>query len=78
MDSLPNIALEPDPFEDLSIPPELEESLLRHRKHIVELIVSLRSAGITEAQIEASVSVVIASYKGELLNAIKRLMSDRS
>ncbi len=77
MDSLSNIAIEPDPFGDLAIPPALEESLQRHRKHIVELILNLRSAGVTEAQIEASVSVVIASYKTELLQTIKRLMSER-
>jgi hypothetical protein len=65
---------EPDTFHDVEIPPELEESLHRHRENLSRLIISLRSAGISEAQIEESVSVIVASYKDELMQALKTLM----
>jgi len=63
-----------DPFRDLEIPVELEESLQRHREHLARLVVSLRSAGIKDAQIEESVSVIVASYKDELISAMKRMV----
>jgi hypothetical protein len=58
-------------FDDLDIPPGLEASLRRHREHLAALIRSLRSAGIGEEQIDASVSAMLTSYKQELLRAIK-------
>lgn len=63
-----------DTFSDVEIPPELEESLQRHRKNLVRLIITLRSAGISESQIEESVSVIVASYKDELMQALKTFM----
>lgn len=63
-----------DPFSNLQIPPELEASLQRHREHLAQLVTTLRSAGVDEAQIEESVSVIVASYKDELTHAMKRLM----
>jgi hypothetical protein len=35
---------------------------------------SLRSAGVKDAQIEESVSVIVASYKDELIGAMKRMV----
>lgn len=65
------------PFDDLvgdlEIPPELEESFRKHREHVLGLVRSLRSAGINEDQIEESVSVIVASYKGELVHTLKSL-----
>ena len=59
---------------DLDIPPDLEESLRRHREHLVQLVISLRSAGVDEAQIEESVSILIDSYKDELIRTMKRMV----
>lgn len=63
-----------DPFGDIEIPSELEDSLQRHRQNLATLVVSLRSAGVSEAHIEESVSVILASYKEELLRTVKRMM----
>ena len=59
------------------IPQELQESVDRHRANLARLIVSLRSAGVGSAQIEASVSAVVASYRQELLTAIKAIMKSQ-
>jgi len=66
--------MELDPFMDLAIPPELEENIQRHRENLMRLVVSLRSAGVDEIQIEESVSVIVASYKAELIRSIKQLV----
>jgi len=63
-----------DPFEGLEVPAALYASLERHRANLVDLIRNLQSAGIDEARIEASVSVIVASYREELLRAIKSMM----
>ena len=62
-----------DPFDGMDIPPELEASFQRHRKHLADLVGNLRQAGISEEQIEMSVNVIVESYRGELLNAIKAM-----
>jgi hypothetical protein len=67
-------ALGHDPFGDLEIPAELEESLRRHRENLGRLVMSLRIAGVNEAQIEESISVIVASYKDELIRSVKRMM----
>lgn len=63
-----------DPFEGFAVPNALQESLRRHREHLARLIVSLQSAGVSETQIEASVSAIVASYKAELMEAIKSMV----
>jgi hypothetical protein len=60
-----------DPFDDLEIPPFFEESLLRHRSHLVELVRTMKVAGVREEAIEESVSVLVAMYKEELMVAIR-------
>lgn len=62
-----------DPFEGVEIPPALEASFQRHRQHLADLVVSLRQAGVSEEQIEASVSGIVESYKVELIHAIKAM-----
>jgi hypothetical protein len=62
-----------DPFADLDVPPVLEESLARHRRHLGELVRAMKTAGVSEEHIEESVSELIASYKEELLAAIRSL-----
>ena len=63
-----------DPFEGLEVPEALQSSLQRHRANLVQLVKSLYSAGLNDEQIEASVSVIVESYKEELLRAIKALV----
>ena len=69
-----NALLENDPFAELEIPEPLQQSLARHRDHLAQFVMSLRSAGLSETQIEMSVSVMVESYKQELLLAIKALV----
>jgi hypothetical protein len=64
----------PDPFRDLDIPPQLEANLQRHREHLSRLVVTLRSAGIDEQQIEDSVSAIVDSYKTELIRTMKEMV----
>ena len=63
-----------DPFGDLTIPEPLQESMKRHRDNLANLVANLQSVGLSEPQIEASVSVIVDSYKEELLRAIKVLV----
>jgi hypothetical protein len=66
------VAAHPHPFET-GIPPVLQASVERHQANLVGLLNSFRAAGLEEAQIEAAVTVVIDSYKHELLEAIRTL-----
>lgn len=66
------IATHPEPSE-IDIPPILRESVARHEVNLARLLQSLRAAGMDEPQIEAAVTVVIDSYKCELLAAIRTL-----
>ena len=63
-----------DPFADLHIPEPLQESLQRHRENLAKLVANLQSVGVHESQIEASVSVMVDSYKQELLRAMKAVV----
>ena len=69
-----SIVTQRDPFADIHIPKPLQESLQRHRENLVTLVANLQSVGVHESQIEASVSVIVDSYKQELLRAIKALV----
>ena len=61
-------------IEDCDIPTVLQASVDRHRVNLSRLITSLQSAGIDDARIEASVTAVVASYRQELLAAIRTMM----
>ena len=63
-----------DPFAGIDIPRPLQASLRRHREHLARLIANLQSVGLDEASIEASVTVIVESYKTELLGAIRSMM----
>jgi hypothetical protein len=65
-----------DPFVEIAVPVVLEDSLRRHRENLTRLVVSLQSAGVSEAQIEASVTAIVASYKAELMEAIKSMVKN--
>ncbi len=64
-----------DAFADLEVPPPLDESIARHRRHVAELVRTMKTAGVSDEQIEESVSVLIAAYKAELIEAIRRMKS---
>ena len=66
-------AIETNPFSDLAVPVELQASLDRHLLQVSALVGHLRSAGLSETQIEHSVSTIVESYRNELLRAIKAL-----
>lgn len=61
-------------FAGADVPEILRPSLERHRENLLRLVQSLHEAGVDEAQIELSVHTVVASYKAELLAAVKSLM----
>lgn len=63
----------PLPSLDVEIPPALQASVQRHQTNLVRLVQQLRGAGMDEGQIEASVTILIDSYRRELLDAIRAL-----
>ena len=69
-----SVLTQEDPFCDIEIPEQLQDSLRRHRENLARLVASLQSVGVSEAQIEASISVIVESYKEELLRAIKMMV----
>lgn len=66
-----SVLTQEDPFADIQIPKQLQDSLQRHRENLAKLVADLQSVGVSEAQIDASISVIVDSYKKELLRAIK-------
>ena len=63
-----------DPFEDMQIPDALQNSLQRHRENLAKLVKSLEAVGLSDVQIEGNVSVIVTSYKEELLRAVKSMV----
>ncbi len=72
-----NYSAAPDPFSGLDLPVELEASLQRHREDLKRLVAALRAVGVSEARIEESVSVMMASYRDELILAMKMTMMSK-
>ena len=62
-----------DSFYDFEIPDELREVAKRHQQHVAELVSRLRSVGLDDQVIELSVDQLIASYRAELVEAVKTL-----
>ena len=60
-------------FYEFAIPEELQAVAARHHQHVAELITKLRSAGLVDQLIERSVDQLIASYRAELMGAVKAL-----
>ena len=61
-------------FEGLDIPELLHASVERHTVNLARLVASLKSAGMTESQIDAGVATIVESYKAELLVAIRTIV----
>lgn len=57
----------------LTVPDVLRPSLERHRANLERLIGNLHAAGMNEAQIESAVTMLVDTYRAELLAAIKAL-----
>lgn len=55
----------------IEVPSQLSELVERHKEHISELIVMLRTVGMDEASIEKAVDQLIAEYRVQLLQAVK-------
>jgi hypothetical protein len=55
------------------IPDALLGCLERHGANVARFASGLRSAGLTDAQIEAGVAVIIESFKVEFVNAVESL-----
>jgi hypothetical protein len=70
----PTQSIAQNAFSDLDVPPQLEESLRRHRANLAQFIRNLHTAGISEKQIEESVTLMIASYREELVRTIKSMV----
>jgi hypothetical protein len=66
----------PNPFADLEVPVALQDSLERHREDLAQLVRNLKSAGVSEEQIDTSVTVLVESYRQELLRAIRLMMRE--
>ncbi|PSJ36252.1 hypothetical protein [Allosphingosinicella deserti] len=60
------------------IPPELQQSVERHQRHLAALVGSLRAAGVGEEMIEASVHQLLDSYRNELTDAMRAMVKDQS
>jgi hypothetical protein len=58
---------------DLDLPGELRSAVLRHQQNIADLVVRLRSVGMTEAAIQHSTDQLLESYRPELARAIGAL-----
>jgi hypothetical protein len=72
------LASGPPRLEQEAIPPELEESVQRHQRHLVALVESLRAAGVGEEVIEASVDQLLDSYRDELTAAMRALVMEKA
>jgi hypothetical protein len=62
--------------EEGDLPSELQASVQRHREHLTALVTSLRSAGLPEEMIDASVRQLVESYGVELSAALRALRKD--
>lgn len=60
-------------FYGVEVPVELQRVSERHQQHIAELVTTLRSAGLTEHSIEDAVDRLVASYRSQLLEAVKSI-----
>lgn len=62
-----------DEIYNFRIPSELKEVASRHQQHVAELVAKLRSAGMHDDLVERSIDQLIASYRAQLLEAVKAL-----
>lgn len=58
------------------LPPVLSKSMDRHRARLLELVGSLRAAGLPEDAVRSSTRAIMASYEEELFAAILQLKDE--
>jgi hypothetical protein len=71
-----SLASVPHDRDQEAIPPELQESVQRHQRHLAALVGSLRAAGVGEEVIEVSVGQLLDSYRDELTAAMRALVME--
>jgi hypothetical protein len=71
VDQVVNHAMES--IDGLELPQELQASIERHRKNISNLAASLLAGGYDIDQVRATISVVLDSFKDELLRTVMAL-----
>jgi len=62
-----------DSFYEIEIPDALQDVARRHRRHVAQLVSSLRAFGVDDRMIDRSVDELVGSYKAELVTAMKTL-----
>lgn len=77
MPDIPQNCLHLIPSES-ALPPELDDSVRRHHKHLTALAISLRAAGVDEAIVEMSVWQLTESYRVELTAAMQAIVQGKS
>lgn len=58
---------------DADVPDELRDLAERHKQHLAELVIMLRTVGMNEEEIEAAVDQLVADYRVQLVAAAKAL-----
>lgn len=62
-------------FAGLELPPSLRDLALRHQRNIADLVGRLHEVGLDDGTIEAAVDQLVASYRSQLVDAVKALGS---
>lgn len=62
-----------DEFEGLDLPQSLRDLAVRHQRNIAALVGRLRQVGLDDGTIEAAVDELVASYRSQLVEAVKAL-----
>lgn len=62
-----------DGFGDLDLPESLRDLARRHQEDVADLVSRLRSVGLDAVTIEAAVDQIMASYRVQLVDAMKAL-----
>lgn len=60
-----------DELYGFDVPERFREVTGRHQQHVAQLVERLRSTGMDDSLVELSIDRLMASYRSELLIAIK-------
>lgn len=60
-------------LEGLDLPHSVRDLVLRHQQNIADLVGRLHEFGLDDISIEAAVDPLIASYRSQLVEAMKAL-----
>lgn len=59
-----------DLTQGMEIPPLLQANVQRHQSNLARLTGNLYSAGLSAAQVEESINMLVETYRTELVNAV--------